>query len=299
MGTDLKVRPYVRRCVGLVLLAITIFASGSLAAKCYPPETRVVVFVQGIYTYYNAGGTQGTGLENHRFDTLKAALGEQGYGDERLLDFSYNGGAMTSAGTWKPSAYACEDTDKPAAEHVATLENMLRAYKGKHPKAHFALVGHSLGGYIVFLAAARDAARAPDERIGISEVVTIDAPLLGVSPDKSTVIDFIPCDKTYQAGAELVAAKLDAATPGVRLYQSVTMQQNDVRMMNIGNVNDCLFNTAHCIGGGWVDDSRTQFVEAADVWVELALTTDLLDSHDAAVADESAIGEIGLFLGPP
>ena len=30
------------------------------------------------------------------------------------------------------------------------LEEMLRGYRARHPKAHFTLVGHSLGGYIAY-----------------------------------------------------------------------------------------------------------------------------------------------------
>jgi alpha-beta hydrolase superfamily lysophospholipase len=176
---------------------------------------------------------------------------------------------------------------------------MLRAYKARHPDAHFALIGHSLGGHIVFQAAARDAARPPEQRIGVSEAITLDAPLQGVSADKRVVIDFIPCDKTYEAGAELVVAGADPSTADVRRYQAGVMALNDVRLMTIGNVNDCLYNTAHCIGGTWADDSETQFVDGAAVEVRLALTTELLDSHDAVVAAEAAIDEVVLFLGPP
>ena len=107
---------YALLCVALFVLAVS-------AARCYPKDTRVVVFLQGLYTTYDASGTQGTLLEPHRFDTLKAALRANGYRDEDLLDFSYDGGVVTGSGQWRPRDYACEATDRPGMEHVLVLEH--------------------------------------------------------------------------------------------------------------------------------------------------------------------------------
>lgn len=271
-----------------------------VAAQCYKPATRVVIFVQGVYTEYDANGTQATGVEEHRFDTLKAAFRARGYEASHLLDFSYAGGAMSAAGTWKPTHYACDETDRVAAANVATLEAMIRDYHARHRDAHFTLVGHSLGGHITFLAGARDAARAPDQRLGIDVVVTLDAPLQGVSPDKKVIFDFVPCEKTYEAGAELVAARLDPATPDVRRYQAGVMAAEGVRLGTFGNVSDCLWNTARCIGGDWANDAETQFLDGhAAVSMRYDILADALYSHDAILADATAVADVVGFVGAP
>ena len=280
----------------LLLLACLPF----LAGTCYKPGTCVVVFVQGVYTTLDAEGTQGTLSEAHRFDTMKAAFVAKGYRADRLLDFSYAGGTMNASGQWKPAPYECEETDRATLDNVAVLEEMLRDYRAKHRDAHFALVGHSLGGYVVFVAAARDAARPPSERLGIDVAATLDAPLLGVSPDKKVIFDFVACDKTYLAGADLVAARLDPATPSVRLYQSVVMAQAGVRLGTFGNTADCLWNTRRCLGGDWADDTNTQFLpDQAAVSMSYDVPADPLASHDAILADATAVADVVGFVGAP
>jgi pimeloyl-ACP methyl ester carboxylesterase len=260
----------------------------------------VVVFIQGIYTTYDAEGTQGTALEAHRFDAVKAAFVARGYEGERLLDFSYNGGEFDDDGAWQPAPYDCADTDRLPEANLAPLEQMLRDYREEHPNAHFALVGHSLGGYLAFLAGARDAARDEGDRLGIDVVVTLDAPLRGVSADKKTILDLVPCDKTYQAGADLVAARLDPATDGVRAYQAGVMAQAGVRLATLGNINDCLFATARCVGGDWADDGGTQFLQGqASISQAYEVESALLDSHDAILTHAAAIADAVAFVGAP
>lgn len=291
--------PAMRRLLLPALLAL--FATVALGAgRCYPEGTRVIVFLQGLYTTYDADGTQGTAVEEHRFETLKSAFEAKGYKPESMLDFSYAGGAVTRTGDWNPTPYRCEQTDMPAAAHVATLEKMLADYRAKNPGVHFALVGHSLGGYVGFLAGARDAARPPAQRLGIDVVVTMDSPLLGASADKKVVLDLVPCGKTYQAGGELVAAKADPATPDVRRYQAAIMAREGVRLATLGNVRDCLWNTAACIGGTWIDDSPSQFLEGqAATSLSYSIETDPLSSHDVILADAVAVKDAVTFVGAP
>jgi len=280
-----------------MLLLVTL-AAASLGARCHKPDTRVVIFMQGIYTSLDEGGTQGTLVEEHRFETLKAAFGESGYPDERLLDFSYAGGEVV-LGAWRPKDYRCTRTDRLAAQHVATLEAMLRDYRADHPDAHFTLVGHSYGGYIAFLAAARDATRADGDKLDISAVVTLDAPLKGVSADKKVIFDFVSCEKTYQAGAELVAERGDPAIPAQREAQASEMAAQGIRLGTFGNTRDCLWNTAQCIGGDWVDDSTTQFLEAAALSKRYDIQADALASHDAILADAAVVADVVEFVGAP
>ena len=42
-----------RRVVGVVLMACLAVVAMGASAKCYPAGTRVVVFVQGLYTSYD------------------------------------------------------------------------------------------------------------------------------------------------------------------------------------------------------------------------------------------------------
>lgn len=282
-----------------MLVALLVFAAWSLAARCYEKDTRVVVFVQGLYTYLNEDGTQGTSVEDHRFDRMKGAFLEKGYTADDLLDFSYNGGTVTDDGVWQPNDYPCEATDRPSATSVARLEEMLAAYREKHPKAHFTLVGHSLGGYIAFLAASRDATRSAEERLEIDGVVTLDAPLNGVSADKKLVIDLIPCAKTFQAGGELVADRANPDIVALRQQQVEAMRQSGMRVATIGNTRDCLYNTRVCTGLPLVDDSATQFIENADLVKRYDITSDAFASHDFIASFDPAINDVVTFTGEP
>lgn len=282
--------------IGLLAFALAVFSG----ARCYPPDTRVVVFIQGLYTTLDAGGTQSTFAEDRRFDTLKAELAAHGYEAGDLLDFSYNGGTVNAAGHWSPRPYDCQDTDRPAAEHVAVLEQMLRDYRARHKDAHFTLVGHSLGGYVAFLAGEREAQRPDGAKLQIDAVVTLDAPLEGVSADKAAIINLIPCEKTYAAGAELAAARQDPATPDVRAQQAAAMAAAGIRLATAGNVSDCLLNTRACLPDqAWADDSESQFVDGAAATLRFDIASAPLASHDAILAHGPAVAAVVEFVGAP
>jgi len=278
--------------LGLALVALT-------AARCYQPDTRVIVFIQGIYTTYDARGTQYTETEGPRFTTLKTAFRGAGYEASDLLDFSYAGGEVAADGAWQPSPYPCELTDRAADESLAILESMLRDYRARHDGVHFTLIGHSLGGYLAYLEGAREAARPDGDRLDIDAVVTLDAPLLGVAADKKAIIDQIPCDKTYLAGAQIVADKLDPGLAARRAAEVAAMADAGVRLATLGNVNDCLWNTGHCLpGGGWVDDSGTQFLDGAATH-SYAIVSNPFDSHDAILAHPAAVDDVLETVGAP
>ncbi len=283
----------------LAFLAFVFVLALLTGARCGEPGTRVVIFVQGIYSTLDEDGTQTSFAEEHRFDALKAALLAADYKPEQLLDYSYGGGEVRRDGTWVPEPYECAMTDRPAMESVEALEEMVRAYREEHEKAHVTLVGHSLGGYIAFLAGAREAARDEDERIGIDGVVTLDAPLLGVSADKKTIVDLIPCEKTYIAGAELLAEKSDPSIAAQRADQARAMADAGVRLATLGNANDCFWDTARCIGGTWVDDSATQYVTGAEFSKEYEIASNPLASHDAILIDPTANADVVAFAGNP
>jgi pimeloyl-ACP methyl ester carboxylesterase len=281
----------------LALLALALFTG----TRCYPSGTRVVIFVQGIYTTYDSSGTEMTAVEGHRFNVLKNAFAARGYQRSSLLDFSYAGGTVAHDGTWNPTAYNCEMTDRSAADNLAQLEQMMRDYRQRHPNAHFALVGHSLGGYLAFLEGAREAERPSDDKLGVDVVVTLDAPLKGVSIDKKVIFDAIPCDKTYLAGADIVADKLNPSIGDARRAQTARMAQEGVRLATLGNLWDCLWNTAHCLPGSpFIDDSDTQVLAGeAAVSNTYTVAAAALLSHDAILADPIAVSDAVTFVGTP
>ena len=281
-----------------LLLAVVMLTAIGLGARCYKPDTRVIVFIQGIYTTYD-GETQSTAVEGPRFSTLKSAFADAGYEAGDLLDFSYAGGTVDGGGAWEPNDYSCELTDRTAAENLAFLEQMLRDYRAKHEGAHFTLVGHSLGGYLAYLEGAREADRPEAEKLDIDVVVTLDAPLEGVDADKKAIIDAIPCEKTYVAGAEIVAQKFDPGIQAMRGAEAERMAAQGVRLATVGNVNDCLWNTSHCLpGSGFIDDSGTQFVEGATVF-SYEFASAPLASHDAILAHGPAVADVVGFVGDP
>lgn len=286
--------------VTLLLLALTALTLVT-ASRCYPSGPRVVIFVQGIYTTYDENGTQETVPEGHRFNVIKNAFLAKGYDRSALLDFSYAGGAVGIDGTWVPNPYSCEQTDRLAADNLAPLEQMMRDYRARHKDAHFTLVGHSLGGYLSFLEGARESQRADGEKLGINTIVTIDAPLLGASPDKKTILDLVPCGKTYLAGAEIVQQKFDPGTPDLRRTQAAAMTGHGIRIATLGNLHDCLWNTGYCLPGAtWIDDSATQFLEGqASISNAYTIESPALFSHDAILADQRAMADAAAFVGAP
>ena len=286
----------------LGVLAVVVVAAVFAGAKCYREDTRVIVFLQGYYTHLDANGTAGTGVEERTFDTLKASFLARGYAATDFLDYSYNGGAVDGDGAWDPADYACGDTDRRSEEHLVHLERMLRDYRREHPGTHFALVGHSLGGYLAFLEGAREAERADDDRLDIDVVVTLDAPLKGVDVDKKIILDsFVPCEvKTYVAGAEIVAAKLDAGTPALRAAQAAAMAEAGIRVATLGNENDCLFALNRCLGPQYVDDGATQTLPGqAAVATMYPIVSNPFLSHVAILADATVVQDAATFVGAP
>jgi pimeloyl-ACP methyl ester carboxylesterase len=284
-----------------LVLALAVFASMLMGARCYPPGTRVIVFVQGYYTTYDANGTQASIVEGQRFNVLKNEFAAKGYARTSLLDFSYAGGAVRQDGTWSPDPYPCELTDRRSDDNLIPLETMLRDYGAHHPNAHFTLVGHSLGGFLVFLEGAREAGRTPAAKLGIDAVVTLDAPLKGASPDKKLVLDIDPCGKTYLAGGEIVAEKLDPTTPDRRQREAQAMAQQGIRLATFGNLRDCLWNPAICVPAlPWVDDSDTQVLPGdAAVSQMYSIESVPLASHDIILANAASSGAVVAFVSAP
>jgi pimeloyl-ACP methyl ester carboxylesterase len=283
-------------------LPVLLLAAASLlmGARCYPAGTRVVILMQGYYTSYDRNGTEATIVEGQRFNVLKNEFVAKGYARTSLLDFSYAGGGVTQDGTWRPNPYSCEITDRVSDDNLAPLETMLRDYGAHHQNAHFTLVGHSLGGYLAFVEGTREAGRTKAAKLGIDAVVTLDAALQGASPDKKLVLDIVPCQKTYLAGAEIVQQKLDPATPDLRRDQVHTMADQGIRVATYGNELDCFWNPAVCVPAlPWVNDSGTQVLPDAAESHMYRITSVPLASHDAILADAGVGAAVVGFVGAP
>lgn len=255
--------------------------------------------MQGLYTSLEDGQTPVGPLGERRFATLRQAFREAGFPDERVLDFSYAGGRVDDVGRWVPRDYDCLDTDRPTGEAVDRLDAMLRAYREAHPKAGFVLVGHSLGGYIAFELAAREATRS--DKVGLSAVVTIDAPLLGASADKQAVLDLVDCDgKTYAADADLVRLAVDPAEREAQLASVRAIRADAIRLATLGNAGDCLYCPTPCgLPGPFADDRATQVLEGADLALYETIPSGPLESHEVATAYAPYVDAIVRFAGPP
>lgn len=257
------------------------------------------MFVQGLYTSLEDGRPSVGPLGEHRFATLREAFRRAGFPDERLLDFSYVGGTVDERGRWISDDYGCLDTDRPIDESVDRLDAMLGAYREAHPRAGFVVVGHSLGGYIAFELAEREATRG--DKVGLSAVVTIDAPLFGASADKQVVLDLVACDgKTYQAGADLVRLAGDPALRDAQLAAAAAIRADAIRLATLGNAGDCLYYPTACgLPGGFVDDRATQVVEGADLALYETIGSGPFESHEIATTYAPYVDAIVRFAGPP
>ena len=290
--------PY--RALFVTFLAL-LFAS-SISARCYPPGSRVIIFMQGVYTSLDEDGTDGIIWEDHAYDKMKAKFVEAGYDRAQLLDFSYAGGTVDEAGVWHPAPYECAITDRPSDVNLAVLETLLRDYRARHPDAHYTVIGHSLGGYLAYLEGVRESQRPEEERLGVDVVVTLDAPLNGVSVDKKIALDVaVGCAKTYQAPAEIVADKENPDIRILRQTQVDAMRAAGIRLATIGNNGDCLYNLPRCTGGAIskIDDSQTQYIDNADLVKRYDIHASAFVSHFAVIAYAQTLLDVVPWVGAP
>jgi hypothetical protein len=285
----------------LFIPLLAIIAAGVIGAKCYPPGSRVIIFMQGIYTALDENGTIDVGWEDHAYDKLKASFVTAGYKDEQLLDFSYAGGTVDDAGAWHPDPYECEITDRYAAVNLAVLETMLRDLRAKRPEAHFTLVGHSLGGYLAYLEGVRESQRPDADKLHVDVIVALDAPLRGVNADKKLVLDLaIGCPKTYQAGGEIVSDGANPEIRNIRAAEVEAMRAAGIRVATLGSNADCLFNTPRCVSLPLVDDTQTQYIDNADLVKRWEIQSkNIFLSHFAIFAYPQMLIDVVAFVGAP
>lgn len=98
-----------------------------------------------------------------------AATGEVAIPNQALRIFTYDPAT--------PDGYTPGTTRQPLARSAAALESEFQAWHKAEPTATFDVVGHSLGGDVILLWAARYA--TPDELRYVHSIVTLDAPVQG------------------------------------------------------------------------------------------------------------------------
>ena len=208
---------------------------------------------------------------------------------------------MSDQGIWTPNQYACTDTDRVSSENLARLEQMMRDYRAKHENAHFTLVGHSLGGYLAYLEGVRESTRPDQDKLHVDVVVTLHAPLNGVSADKKLALDAaVACPKTYNAAAEIVADKLNPDIAAVRVAQVDAMRAAGIRLATFGATGDCLYYLAPCFAGAAiVDDRETQYLRTADLVRRYDVSSKSPISHFALIAHAAVLIDTVAFVGPP
>lgn len=296
----MRYRPAVRYLRRLLLVPmLALIAAATMGAQCHPPGSRVIIFMQGVYTVLDDNGTMDVAWEDHAFDKIKGSFVKAGYNDAQLLDFSYNGGTVSPAGDWIPKNYACTDTDRPSDQNLVPLETMMRDYRAKHPDAHFTLVGHSLGGYLAFLEGERESRRAAADRLGIDTIVALEAPLRGVAADKKIALDVaIGCPTSYTAVSELVVDKANPDIEAVRMAQVDAMRAAGMRVATLGNNNDCLYDLPACSTGTFssINDAPTQYIENADLVKKYTIQSQPFLSH---FVFPQLLIDLPLFVGAP
>lgn len=248
-------------CAGLLALAPPV-----TAAPAPIPANVAIVFIAGYGTRYPS--------PDAIFANVQSRLTAQGWRTAQFLTFSYTGGNMRS-GVWVPNAYDCADTGEGIRAATEQLRSMLRQFLAGNPNTSFVLVGHSLGGNIA-MAHAVGVAQAGDPLLGVTGIVTVDSPLLGVSSGKSFSLALSCSTLGDQTTRDLTALywnwprQLDEDTATVALAG-----RQGLKIETIGNQNDCLYweNNRGCfdLGSTWHDDRFSQYIPAVQTQYSVPL----------------------------
>ena len=235
-----------------LLGALLLFGAGAwpAAAEEARAASVAVVFVGG----YGSNLASATA----DFAPIKAALADRG-GPVSFVQYSYGGWHAPSCGQSQPQ-YTPDDTAQDIELSKRTLIGTLRMLRGECAATRIVVIGHSLGGLVAFHALA-------DQPVsGVTDIVTIDSPLGGISPEVVwSCVEFGLCiDGPIVAFlANLNAAwfetELDNASKAEKLAIGGT------RVSAWGNQSDCFYNLAVCAPFvralfGNVDTRETQWL---------------------------------------
>jgi len=272
--------------------ALLLLGAGVLpaAAEDARAQNVAVVFVGG----YGSNLASATA----DFAPIKAALVDRG-ARVSFVQFSYGGWHAPSCGQSQPD-YTPDNTAQDIELSKRNLIGTLRMLRAECAASRIVVIGHSLGGLVAFQAVA-------DQPVpGVTDIVTIDSPLGGISPDIVwSCVDFGLC-----IDGPIVAylANLNSAWSQTELDNAAKATQlalTGTRVSAWGNQSDCFYNLAVCAPFvralfGNVDARETQWLGIPDAirrdYVSPRRLSSLRISHKAVLS--TAASDIALDLLP-
>lgn len=150
----------------------------------------------GRMIIYMGGHGSNSSSQTVSFEVIKEFLRQDGWNDNVSLEGTYS--LIESNEGFFPVGYSEIHTYRNPQESIKKVELLIQWYKERFPLTKFILVGHSLGGFILF-----NSARAHVD--AVETVVTLDSPLKG--------IDRVLLTRLTEAGDELIAR-------GARLFSN-------------------------------------------------------------------------------
>jgi hypothetical protein len=228
---------------------------------------KVVVLLQGVCSDIDKG-TSTNDSDSPFVDLQKTLKKEYGFKDNDFLLYSYNGGTVQKDGKWYHNKYGKNDpvTKDFTTNSISTLdEQMLAKYRQANPEATFILVGHSLGGMVAMEEIYKKVS-LPDYQLGtISAVITIDSPLHGVVPEALNFLVAPSCaTQGVSAGRVVGLHNNEPNTTNTLLQVASIAKQKKVKLLNVGNTRDCLWEPAWCGALIPLGNSDTQWIFNSD-----------------------------------
>ncbi len=252
-------------------------------------RTKLFIFVQGIDTQLTQDD-----INKNRFPTFnQQATSSHPEGiypylksnitNASFMMYSYTG--QDSSGNLLP--YGCSDTFvNPIINDAVTLDSEITSYAQKHSNTDIYLIGHSLGGVVIFgELALRDTLGWPALPNGnkLAGVTTLDSPLGGI-PDRDylaiAVLHYenalVCAEPSNEALQDLVSIKKTdttfdprggmASIDKVLAGGNLTNQQlaehaasNGVHVLTVGNKIDFTFDPHDCLGSVNNEFTNTQY----------------------------------------
>jgi pimeloyl-ACP methyl ester carboxylesterase len=216
-----------------LLGALLLLCAGALPAAA--EEARV----QNVAVVFVGGYGSNLASATADFGSIQAALIDRG-ARVSFVQYSYGGWHAPSCGQAQPQ-YTPDDTAQDIELSKRNLIGTLRMLRSECAASRIVVIGHSLGGLIAFQALA-------DQPVpGVTDIVTIDSPLGGISPEIVwSCVDFGLC-----IDGPIVAylANLNSAWSQTELDNAAKAEKLAIagtRVSAWGNQSDCFYNLAVC-----------------------------------------------------
>lgn len=203
---------------------------------------KKVVCAAGLASY--SGDAEG------HFASIRRHLSALGGFDETdFLEATYNGAVVE--GEWRPLPYHVKDAQSPIERSVLALARELEWYRERLPATRFFLLGYSLGGVIVYEAAAWLLSHdVGGWRRRLAGVATLSSPLLGVDfgvlARLARSVAGRP-DFYGAAGVELVRRAGDPETVGQMESAAALLRASGVRLLVVVDRNDAVITPGDAV----------------------------------------------------